>query len=50
MLYLFGSEPKLDVGRGYRRLLDGPPIRFNPELQRPQITFLSGRDGDDTSD
>ena len=48
--FLFGHEPTMDPSRSYRRLLDGPPIRFNEELDRPQITFLSGRDGDDFSD
>jgi len=50
MRYLFGSEPTQDDSRDYFRLLDGPPIRLNRELQRPQITFLSGRGGDDFSD
>jgi hypothetical protein len=50
MRYLFGYEPTQDDSRDYLRLLDGPPVRFNPELQRPQITFLSGRDRDDFSD
>jgi hypothetical protein len=30
-----------------RRIEDGPPIRFNPKLERPTVTFLSGRTDDD---
>jgi hypothetical protein len=30
-----------------RRPADGPAIRFNPEVQRPTITFISGRTTDD---
>jgi len=30
-----------------RRPADGPAIRFNPEVKRPTITFISGRTGDD---
>jgi hypothetical protein len=30
-----------------RRIPDGPPIRFTPDIERPTITFLSGRTDDE---
>lgn len=32
---------------GQRRPVDGPAIRFNSEVERPTITFISGRTEDD---
>ncbi|ANK90549.1 MULTISPECIES: DUF6615 family protein [Rhizobium] len=45
--WLSARESLLPDRESYRRIEDGPPIRFNPRLRRPTITFLSGRTDDD---
>ncbi|WP_028742830.1 DUF6615 family protein [Rhizobium leguminosarum] len=44
--WLTAPRSVLPDWEGYRRIQDGPAIRFNPELQRPTITFFSGRSDD----
>ncbi|ESZ13715.1 DUF6615 family protein [Mesorhizobium sp. L48C026A00] len=43
------SEPleMLPDGRFGRRIPDGPPIRVDRTVERPVVTFISGRTGDD---